>query len=163
MRPICSIYEVARWVRPARVPPLSFLYVAIQQSGMLYPPSRLKCELSGVVRMQIASFTTNSIVRLACCSILVSPQWMAWSLFGYGRLVCKAFDASVLMFFQTCFESMCSLTDVHLSTGAWHFTDNVCLLLHREGVFDLTEERTEGGSRLEPHFDVRTHPPFSPH
>ena len=66
------------------------------------------------------------------------------------------------MLFQTCFESSytCSLADVHLSAGAWHFVD-VCLLLHREGLFDLSEERTEGGSGLEHHSDVEvlTHLP----
>ena len=79
MRPIRSIYDVVRWVWRARVPPPSFLYVAIQQSGMSYLPSRLKCEFSGVVCMQIASFTTDSIVQLSCCSVLVSPQRMGWS------------------------------------------------------------------------------------
>ena len=127
MCPIHLIYDVVGWVQPARVPPLNFLYVAIQQSGMSYLPLRLKCKLSGVVRMQIVSFTTNSIVRLACCSIL-SP-----SMFGYSRLVCEAFDVCVLMFLQMCFESICSLADVHLSAGAWYFVDDVCLLLHREG------------------------------
>ena len=29
--------------------------------------------------VQIASFKTNSVVKLACCSILVSSQWMGWS------------------------------------------------------------------------------------
>ena len=58
-------------------------------------------------------------------------------VFSYGRLVCEAFDVSVLMLLQTCFESTCSLADVHLSTGAQYFVDNVCLLLHREGVLDL--------------------------
>ena len=88
----------------------------------------LKCELSGVVC--IASFMTN-MVHLACCSILVSSQW-----------VCEAFDAHVLMFLQTCFKSMCSLVNVHVSASAWHLVDDVHLLLHR-GVFDLSEVRTE--------------------
>ena len=79
MHPICSIYDVVGWVQSARVPPTSFLYVAIKQSCTSYPPSWLKCELSGVIRMQTASFMTNSIVRLACCSILGSPQRMGWS------------------------------------------------------------------------------------
>ena len=49
---------------------------------------------------------------------------------------------------------MCSLADVHLSAGARHFVDGICLLLPGEGVFDLSEERTEGGSGLEHHSDV---------
>ena len=58
---IRPIYDVVGWVWPAWVPPLGFLYVAIQQSGT---PSRLKCEFSGVVRMQMASFKTNSASML---------------------------------------------------------------------------------------------------
>ena len=56
---------------------------------------------------------------------------------------------------------MCSLTDVYLSADPWHFIDNICLLLHREGIFDLSEERMEGGSGLEHHPDVQvlTYPP----
>ena len=60
-------------------------------------------------------------------------------MFSYSRLVHEAFDACVLMLFQMCFESTCS---VHLSAGAWHFVD-ICLLLHREGFLDLSEERTD--------------------
>ena len=59
------------------------------------------------------------------------------------KFVHEAFDARVLMLLQTCIKWMCSLANVHLSTGAWHFIDNVCLLLHREEVFDLNEERME--------------------
>ena len=82
-------------------------------------------------------------------------------VFSYGRLVHEAFDTSFLILFQTCFESTCRLADVHLSAGARYFTDNVCLLPHREGALDLSEERTEGGSRLEHRSDVEvlTHPP----
>ena len=75
-------------------------------------------------------------------------------MFCYGTLVCEAFDASVLMFLQTC-----SPADVHLSTGAWHFIDDVCLLLPGEGVLDLSEERTEGGSRLEHRSDIEVPTP----
>ena len=75
-------------------------------------------------------------------------------MFSYGRFVHEAFDTSVLMLLQTCFESTSSLADVHLSTGALYFEDNVCLLLHREGILDLSEERTKGGSGLEHHSDV---------
>ena len=67
-------------------------------------------------------------------------------VFSYGRFVCEAFDASVLMLPQMCFESTSSLADVHFSTGAQYFVDNVCLLLHREGVLDLSEERMESQS-----------------
>ena len=56
---------------------------------------------------------------------------------------------------------MCSLADIHVSTGAWHFVDNICLFLHKEGVLDLSEERTVGGSGLEHHpvVEVLTYPP----
>ena len=70
--------------------------------------------------------------------MVVSPP-----MFGYGS---EGFDACVLMLFRMCFESTCSLAYVHLFTGAWHFVNDVCLLLHREGIFDISEERTEGGS-----------------
>ena len=81
-------------------------------------------------------------------------------MFSYGRFVHEAFDTSVLMLPQTCFESTSSLANVHFSAGARYFVD-VCLLLHREGVLDLSEERTEGGSGPEHHSDVEvlTHPP----
>ena len=62
-------------------------------------------------------------------------------VFSYGRLVREAFDTSVLMLLQTCFESSCSLADVHLSADAWYFVDNNCMLLHREGVLDLIVRR----------------------
>ena len=81
--------------------------------------------------------------------VVLSPD-----MFGYSRLVIEVFDACVLMLFHTCFESTCSLADVHLSACAWYFIDDVCLLLHREGVFDFSEERTEGGSGLEHRSDV---------
>ena len=81
-------------------------------------------------------------------------------MFGYGRLVREAIDACIVTFLQTCFKATCSLADVHLSTGAWHFVD-ICLLLPEEGVIDPSEERTEDGSRLEHRSDVEvsTHPP----
>ena len=75
-------------------------------------------------------------------------------MFGYGRLDREAFDACVLMLLQTCFKLACSLTNVHLSTGAWHFVDDVCLLLLGEWILDLSEERTEDGSGLEHHSNV---------
>ena len=34
---------------------------------------------------------------------------------------------------------MCGLADVYLSAGARHFVDDICLLLHKEGVFDHVE------------------------
>ena len=74
-------------------------------------------------------------------------------VFSYGRLVREAFDTNVLMLLLTCFDSTCGLTDVHLPTGARYFVD-VCLLLHKEGVLDLSEERMEGGSKLEHCSDV---------
>ena len=79
-------------------------------------------------------------------------------VFGYGRLVCEAIDACVLMLLHTCSKLTCSLADVHLSAGAWHFVDDVCLLLPGERVLDISEE---GGSRLEYRSDVEvlTHPP----
>ena len=84
-------------------------------------------------------------------------------VFGYGRLVHDAFDACVPMLLQTCSKQACSLTNVHLSTGAWHFVD-ICLLLPVEGILDLSEERTGGGSGLEHRSDVKvpTHPPDPP-
>ena len=60
----------------------------------------------------------------------------------------EAFDACVLMLLQTCSKPACSLADVHLSAGARHFVDDVCLLLPGVGVLDLSVERTEGGSGL---------------
>ena len=77
-------------------------------------------------------------------------------MFGCSRLVHmhEAFDARVLMLLQTCSKLACSLTDVHLSVDAWHFIDDVCLLLPGEGVLDLSEKRTEGGSGLEHCSDV---------
>ena len=62
-------------------------------------------------------------------------------VFSYGRFVREAFDASVLMLLQTCFEPTPSLADVHLSAGARYFVDNVRLLLHREGVLVRREQR----------------------
>ena len=58
-------------------------------------------------------------------------------MFGYGTLVHEAFDAHVLMLLQTFFELLCNLANAHLSAGVWHFVDDVCLLVSREGVFDL--------------------------
>ena len=65
------------------------------------------------------------------------------------------------MLLQKCSKLACSLANVYLSAGAWHFIDDVCLLLPEEGVLDLSEERTEGGSGLEHRSDVEvpTHPP----
>ena len=107
-------------------------------------------ELSGIVRIQIASFTTNSIIWLACCSILVSSQWMGWSSIQ-ACLAMADFFVKPLMH-----ASLCSFRCVR----SWH-VDYVCLILHKEGVLDLSEERTEGGSGLEHCSDVEvhTHPP----
>ena len=71
-----------------------------------------------------------------------------------ARLNHEAFNTCVLMLLQMCLKLVCSLTNVHLFAGAWHFVDDVCLLLLGEGVFDLCEERTEGGFRLEHCSDV---------
>ena len=104
--------------------------------------------------MQIASFTTNSIVRVACCSILVSPQLIGWSSVQ-ACLAMADLSMKPLMHASLCsFRRVSSLADVHLSAGARHFVDDVCLLLHMEGVFDFNEERTEGGSGLEHRSDV---------
>ena len=43
------------------------------------PPSWLKCKHFGVVCMQIVSFSTNSMIQSASCSILVSSQRMVLS------------------------------------------------------------------------------------
>ena len=95
------------------------------------------------------------------CVIPADGMVLHPGVFSYGRFVREAFDASVLMLLQTCFEPTPSLADVHLSAGARYFVDNVRLLLHREGVLDLSEERTEGGSGPEHRFDVEvlTHSP----
>ena len=61
-------------------------------------------------------------------------------VFGYGRFVSEAFDACVLMLLQMCFQLTLSPANVHLSTGAWYFVDDVYLLLCREGVLDLRKE-----------------------
>ena len=81
-------------------------------------------------------------------------------MFSYGGLVSKAFDTTVLVLLEMCFKLTCSLANVHLSTGAWYFVD-VCLLLHREGVLDPSEEGMEGGSGPEHSSDIEvlTHPP----
>ena len=50
-------------------------------------------------------------------------------MLGYGRVVHEAYAAYILMLLQKCFESMCSVADVHVHLSV----DNVCLLL-REGV-----------------------------
>ena len=60
---VCSICDAVRWVQDTRVSPPRFLYVTIQQLGMSNPSSRLKREFSGVLRMKIASFMTNCMVR----------------------------------------------------------------------------------------------------
>ena len=76
------------------------------------------CELSGAVRMQTASFTTNSMVQLAHCTIHVIPRdgiVLCPCVFGYGRFVHEAFDACVLMLLQICSLSMLRLANVHLS------------------------------------------------
>ena len=87
--------------------------------------------------------------------------WDGPGMFGYGRLVHETFDACILMLLQTCSKSTCSLADVHLSAGAWRFVDDICLLLHGEGVLDLSNKRMEGGSGLEYHSNVEvlSHPP----
>ena len=55
-------------------------------------------------------------------------------MFGSARLVRETCNACVLMLLQTCCKLACSLADA----GAWHFVDDVCLLLHGDGVFDLS-------------------------
>ena len=87
-------------------PPLSFLYVAIQQSGSSYPLSLLKRASSGVVRMLSASFMTSSMVRLARCKIFVLVQLIGWS-FAHA---CSAMaDLSVRYLVQA---SLCSFKRV---------------------------------------------------
>ena len=61
--------------------------------------------------------------------ILADGKVLHPSMFGYGRLVHEALDACVLMLHHMCFELMCSLADVNLSAGAWHFVDDIYLLL----------------------------------
>ena len=82
MRTICSIYDVVGLVRPV---PLSFLYMVIQQSDM----SSL---VSGVVHMQIASFTTNSIVRLVCCSYISMCHPIRWDDTKILQQLIRRFD-----------------------------------------------------------------------
>ena len=48
-----------------------------------------------------------------------------------------------------------SLADAHLSASAQYFVDDVCLLLHREGVLDLSRE---GGPGPEHGTDVEVLP-----
>ena len=75
------------------------------------------------------------------CVIPADGMVLCPGVFSYGRFV---FDASVLMLLQTCFESTSSLANVHFSAGAQYFVDNVWLLLHKEGVLDLSEEGESG-------------------
>ena len=60
---------------------------------------------------------------------------------------------SVLTLLQTCFDVV---SQIHLSADARNLVDNVCLLLHEEGVIDLSEVRTEGGSAPEHRSAVET-------
>ena len=64
IRPTRSIYEVAGWVRPAWVPPLSFLYVAIQQS-LKY------AGLEYVSKLVLLSSIPPSITELFACTVAV--------------------------------------------------------------------------------------------
>ena len=73
------------------------------------------------------------------CVIPVDGMVLHPGVFSYGQLVHEDFDASVLMLLLTCFKSTCRFTVVHLSAGTLYFVDNVCLLLHRERVLDLSE------------------------
>ena len=96
--------------------------------------------------LQIASFTTNSMVRLAHCSILVSSQQMGWSSVHVCSWTfwCMCPYAPSDMFPVN--ASSCLCTPFCTCT---YFVDDVCLLLHKEGMFDLSKEWTEGGSGLE--------------
>ena len=81
--------------------------------------------------MRIASFTTNFMVWLACCSILVSSQHMGWS--SIQNVWLWQLSVSLCLCFQVCFRVnvyMCNVdVHVHLSAGAIYFVDDVCLLL----------------------------------
>ena len=63
----------------------------------------------------------------------------------FSRLACEAFDACVLMLLQMCSKLTYSVANVNLSTGAWHSVDDVCLLLHSEGVMKGSEECSAKG------------------
>ena len=73
----CLVYDAVRWTwLPA--PPLASCTWR-SSSRVCCSLCRNWCELSGAVRMQIASFKTKSMVGLACHSMLVSSQWIGWS------------------------------------------------------------------------------------
>ena len=57
------------------------------------------------------------------------------SVFGYGRLVCEAFDVCIDPYAPSdVFQADVYSCLYHLSAVAWHFIDDVCLLLPGRGV-----------------------------
>ena len=66
-------------------------------------------------------------------------------MFSYGRLVHEAFNTSILMLLQMCFELVHRLADVHLSAGARYF---ICLLLYKEESLTLVRREQSVGPDL---------------
>ena len=89
------IYNVVGWVQPMQGSTSELLELGDPAVEYVKPivVQALQCHLY----MQIASFTTNSMVRLVCCSVLCPD------MFSYGRFVN---DACVLILLQTCFDSL---------------------------------------------------------
>ena len=90
--------------------------------------SRLKYELSCAILMQIASFTTNSMVRLVCCSILMCIGWFLYKHAQLLRVVCFAFDECVQTthapsdaFLIDALSHRCTFPQVHcISSHRWY-------------------------------------------
>ena len=65
--------------------------------GYVVPRSRLKCELSGGIHMQIASFTNNASAMQYPSVIPADGMVFCSCMFNYGRFVCEAFELLVKM------------------------------------------------------------------
>ena len=60
----CLIYDVVEWARTTWAPPPSFLYLSDPAVKYIVATVAIEREPFGAVDMQIASFTTNSMVQL---------------------------------------------------------------------------------------------------
>ena len=130
MHPIRSIYDVVGWVRPARVPPLSFLYMAIQQLGIGCCPYA-NCFLHDQLHSSAGMLQYPSVTPAN--GTVLSP-----GMFGYSRLAREAFDVCVLMLLQMCFKSTCSLANVERRVGLVLNTTLMLKSLHTFLIRSLT-------------------------
>ena len=94
-------------------------------------------------------------MAIARCRILVATPVDGVVLCARRLLACRSGNnAGIFVLLEPSSEAFLGLSDVDLTTCAWHLVYDVCLLLDGERVFDLSKHGPKSWARSKHHSDV---------